>query len=75
MVAFYRDYGDADVERLAKRMCEKLGTDPLSLIPDNGYTDAPLIPRWWTQQEYAARFIAAREFFASEAAPDADRDD
>lgn len=55
---FYRDLGDTEVERLARAVCVRRGSDPDTPVPDNGYADAPLIPLWWKFQVVAVEFLA-----------------
>lgn len=57
-VSFYRDYGDPKVERLARAICRARQVDPDELVPDNGYGDAPLVPKWWKSQDAALDFLA-----------------
>lgn len=54
---FYRDYGDARVEQLARRICVTQGIDPDAQVEDNGYADAPMIPSWWKHQDFALKFL------------------
>jgi hypothetical protein len=55
---FNHDFGRADVEKLARSICEEYGADPDKMIPDSGYSDAVLVPRWWKFQDDAIKFIA-----------------
>lgn len=58
MVQFYYDWGDPEVERLARAAVVARGADPDEMIPDSGYSNAPLGPRWWHFQDAAHDFLA-----------------
>ncbi len=55
---FYRGTDDPEIEKLARAMCVGFKTWPDELVPDNGYPNAPLVPRWWKEIEWAIRIKA-----------------
>ncbi len=55
---FYYDFGRPDVQVLARAICGEMRSDPDGLVPETGYINAALIPRWWLYQEDALKFIA-----------------
>jgi hypothetical protein len=62
-ISFYRDYGDPEVERLARAIVAKRGFDPDQRVEDNGYKNSAYIPAWWKYQDEALAFIAmSREY-------------
>lgn len=58
---FYRDYGIAEVERLARAICFYQGRNPDSMVAETGYRDSAMMPLWWRYQEDALKYIAMRE--------------
>jgi len=57
----YQDYGNREVEKMARAVCAMYGQDPDDLTPETGYSDACLVPKWWKHQEFAMMFIACRD--------------
>lgn len=51
----------ARVEQVARAMCSAFGADPDQIVPATGYKNAPLIPRWRHEQEWAIRHLAAQQ--------------
>lgn len=57
-VQFYRDFARRDVMHLARAICVEMQEDPDEMVPETGYPNAGLIPRWWRYQFDALKFIA-----------------
>lgn len=68
MARFYRDYGDPEVERLARACCSYWGQDPDEPVQETGY-DETTVPRWWKYQGEACQFIAMMSAFQSTPSP------
>lgn len=47
------------IEKVSRAMASALGVDPDELVPATGYANAPLIPFWQKQREWAIRHLAA----------------
>lgn len=47
-----------NVKRLARVICEGRGVDPDEMVPETGYPDSPMIPRWQKHAETALDFIS-----------------
>lgn len=50
---------EAEIERVARAMTAARGMDPDLIVPETGYSDARMIPRWMKDREWAMRHIAA----------------
>jgi hypothetical protein len=57
----YRDYGQPEVERLARAIVTARGADSDELTPESGYANAQMVPLWWLHQDFALNFLACQK--------------
>lgn len=57
---------DALIEKMARAAVVAFGHDPDELVPATGYDDAPMIPRWYQEWEFAARYWVFRAAYEAE---------
>lgn len=53
-----QDYGQPDVEYLARAICKARKADPDEQVPSTGYKNAKLVPLWWFHQDFAMNYLA-----------------
>lgn len=57
------------IERLAREMCIARGIDPDRMRPATGYENAPTIPSWHIEAEWAQRALVAHRVLSPTPSP------